>query len=78
MGPRVRVRVRVFNVRVRASGPHRHRHPDPNPNPNSPKAGFILELVAAFKSGRVSAAKLAAASDREAMRMLCSLKVGEI
>ena len=30
--------------------------------------------MAAFKSGRVSAAKLAAASDREAMRMLCSLK----
>ena len=30
--------------------------------------------MAAFKSGRISGSKLAAASDREAMRMLCSLK----
>jgi len=38
------------------------------------KADFLISLVADFKSGKISGAKMAAASDREAARMLESLK----
>jgi hypothetical protein len=38
------------------------------------KAQFIIQLVEAFESGTVTAEKIAAASDREAARMLLSLK----
>ena len=40
---------------------------------SAPKASFLVKLVADFASGRISGAKLAAASDREAMRMLCEV-----
>ena len=42
------------------------------------KASFIISMVDSFESGKISGEKLAKASDREAMKMLCGLQgIGE-
>lgn len=41
---------------------------------SSPKASFILSLVQDFESNKISASKIAKASDREAIKMLTQLK----
>ena len=41
---------------------------------SSPKASYIVQLVKDFNSGKLSGKKLAEASDREAMTMLCNIK----
>ena len=41
---------------------------------SAPKAGFIVSLVEDFKTGKLSGPKIAAASDREAAKMLMGVK----
>ena len=41
---------------------------------SAPKASYIVQLVKDFHSGKLSGKKLAKASDREAMKMLCGIK----